>query len=122
MKAAIHQSRILDRNGRPMSYALYQTPRYNPKAYKPRPWLSNDTKQNVCEFDRMELVNYSRQLYAQIDILSTAIYQKNNWAFGDAWDAHFHGDDTDREWAKEAKDFLDYQFYPFCNVRGPDSI
>jgi hypothetical protein len=100
-----------------MSYALYQTPRHNPKAYKPRLWLSNDTKSNVTSYDRMELVNYSRQLFAQIDVLATAIYQKNNWAFGDAWDAHYTGEDV--EWAKRAKDFLDFQFYPYCNRRGP---
>jgi hypothetical protein len=118
MKLVTRQSRILDRNGRPVSFGyLYPTTRTNPKAYKPRYWLGNDTKQNVDQYDRMEMVDRSKQLWAQIPELGTAIRQKNNWSFGDGWDAHYYG--QNREWAREAKDFLDNQFFPFCNVRGP---
>lgn len=120
-RTAPRQSRILDRHGKPLNYGLYPSPRTNPKAYKPRFALSNDTKQNVSEWDRYELVNYSRQLYATIDVLSAAIEQKNNWAFGDAWEPHFMGEagNEDAAWAEEAREFLELQFYPNCNVRGP---
>jgi hypothetical protein len=119
MRTVTRQSRILGPNGKPFSIGqLYSTPRYNPKAYKPRAWLSNDTKQNVCEYDRMELVNYSRQLVSQVDLLATAIEQKNNWAFGDAWSPHYSGRER-YAWVDEAKEFLEQQFFPYCNVRGP---
>jgi hypothetical protein len=119
MTAVTRQSRIVDRNGRPISFGyLYPTTRSNPKAYKPRYWLAKDTKQNVCEYDRLEMVDRSKQLWAQIPELSTAIRQKNNWAFGDGWDAHYFG--KNRDWAREAKDWLDMQFFPFCNTRGPN--
>src|SRR5207244_5558564 len=39
-------------------------------------------------------------------------------AFGDAWDPHYGGIDPDG-WGKEAEEFLRYQFYPNCNLRGP---
>lgn len=118
-------TRVLGPNGKPFSIGhLYPTPRNNPKAYKPRQWLSKDTKQNVCEYDRMELVDLSRQLVSQIDILATAIEQKNNWAFGDAWDAHYVGQEKQSvtgaySFIGEAREFLEFQFYPYCNVRGP---
>ena len=82
------QSKILGPNGKPVTYFLYPSPRFNLRQYKPRYWLGADTKTNVSEYDRWELVNYSRQLFAQIGNLSTAIKEKNSWAFGDAWDAH----------------------------------
>jgi hypothetical protein len=111
------KSSILGPDGRHVTYFLYPSPRHNLKQYKPRYWLSPDTKSNVSEFDRTEMVNYSRQLRAQVDVLSTAIRQKNNWAFGDAWDPHYLG--RNPKWGQEATEFLNLQFYPMGNVRGP---
>lgn len=65
----------------------------------------------------MELVNYSRQLRAQIDTLDAAIEAKNNWAFGDAWDAHYTG--QNRKWGDAFEDFINNVWMPNCNIRGP---
>jgi hypothetical protein len=111
------QSSLLGPNGKPVSYFLYPSPRWNLRQYKPRFWLGADTKSNVSEYDRWELVNYSRQLFAQIGNLSTAVKQKNSWAFGDAWDPHYCG--RNKKWGEEAEEFLKLQFYPNANVRGP---
>jgi hypothetical protein len=110
-------SGLLDRTGEPVSYFLYPSPRWDLKSYKRRYFLSSDMKTNVSGYDRWELLNYSRQLRAQINELSTAIEQKNSWAFGDAWDAHYCG--SNPKWGQEAEEFLNYQFYPACNLRGP---
>jgi hypothetical protein len=115
--AGMRQSSILGPSGKPVSYFLYPSPRTNLRQYKPRFWLSADTKSNVTEYDRYELVNYSRQLFAQIGNLATAIRDKNSWAFGDAWDAHYVGKNA--KWGEEATEFLKYQFFPACNLRGP---
>lgn len=117
MPSAIRKSAVLGPNGQPVSYFLYPSPRFNLRQYKPRYWLSADTKSNVSEYDRWELVNYSRQLYAQVDVLGTAVDQKNSWAFGDAWDPHYLG--KNKKWGEEASEFLKFQFYPTCNLRGP---
>ena len=110
------QSSILKPNGQPVSYFLYPSPRHNLRAYKPRYWLGADTKTNFGEYDRWEAVNYCRQLYAQIDALGAAVNQKNSWAFGDAWDAHYTGQNA--KWGEEAAEFLKLQYFPMCNVRG----
>jgi len=115
--SGVRKSSLLGPTGQPLSYFLYPSPRHNARSYKPRPWLSNDTKLNISSYDRMELVNYSRQLRAQIDLLDTAITQKNSWAFGDAWDAHYTG--QDKSWGKVAGDWLNNVWMPNCNVRGP---
>ncbi len=103
-------------NGKPIAGALYPSPRWNPKQYKPRFILSRTTKENVTPYDRSELVNYSRQLRAQVPVLATAIEQKNSWAFGDAWDPHYQG--RNEAWGRAAEDWLRNVFYPYCNVRG----
>lgn len=110
-------SKILGPNGKPAAYFLYPTPRFNLRQYKPRYWLSADTKANFGEYDRWEAVNYSRQLFAQIPELSTSVRDKNTWSFGSAWDPHYMG--VNRKWGDEAEDWLKNQFYPMCNVRGP---
>jgi lambda family portal protein len=113
----VRKSSILGPNGKPVSYFLYPSPRWNLRQYKPRYWLAGDTKVNVSAYDRWEMVNYSRQLRAQIDVLDTAITQKNSWAFGDAWEPHYTG--RNAKWGQEAEEFLRHQFYPYCNLRGP---
>jgi len=113
----ITKSRIVDQFGRSMSSNLYASPRSNPKAYKPRKYLSPHSKVNISEYDRSELVNYSRQLFAQVDALSAAVNQKNHWAFGDAWEYHYTGNDT--AWGEEAENFINRQWMPNCNIRGP---
>ncbi|HEV2210846.1 MAG TPA: phage portal protein [Verrucomicrobiae bacterium] len=113
----LRKSTLVDQHGRPMAYWQYPSPRWNLRQYKPRFWLAGDTKVNVSAYDRWEMVNYSRQLRSQIDVLDTAITQKNSWAFGDAWEPHYCGQNA--KWGQEAEEFLRYQFYPMCNVRGP---
>jgi hypothetical protein len=115
--AAVRKSSLLGPDGSPVSYYLYPSPSTNPRAYRPRHWLSPDTKQNVSSYDRWELVNTSRQLFAQIDELWTAIDSKNNWALGDAWDAHYTG--ADPAWGEEMENFINVQWMPNANVRGP---
>lgn len=117
MPAGQRKSSILSPNGQPVSYYLYPSPRHNPRAHKPRPWLSPDMKQLVSATDRWELVNLSRQLRAQIDLLDAAITQKNQWAFGDAWDPHYTG--RNPAWGEVAQDWLRNVWFPNANVRGP---
>lgn len=116
-------TKILAPNGKPAGF-LYQTPRTsgNYRGYRPMRSLSADTKQNISSFDRRELVDLSRQVYARVDIVGTAVEQKNNWAFGDSWDPYYTGELTDnkiRRWVEEATEFIINQFYPFGNIRGP---
>lgn len=117
MPVGIRKSSILGPNGQPVSYYLYPSPRGNPKSYRPRHWLSADTKSNVSSYDRWEMVNYSRQVFAQIDTLWTAVDSKNNWALGDAWDGHYTG--RNRAWGEEWEQFINHVWMPNANVRGP---
>ena len=116
-RRAGRQSKILGPDGKPVAYHLYPTPRTNPKSYRPRYWLSPDTKTNVNAYDRWEMVNYSRQVFAQMDTLWTAIDSKNNWAVGDAWDAHYTG--RDPAWGEEFENFINNVWMPNACVRGP---
>lgn len=110
-------SSIVDQFGRPQSSFLYSSPLRNVRHNRPRAWLSPDTKYNVSAGDRAELVNYSRQLVSQVDVLNAAVHAKNDWAFGDAWDAHYTG--ANKEWGVAVQSWLNEQWMPNCNVRGP---
>ncbi len=117
MPRSVRKSSLLGPNGQPVSYFLYPSPRHNLKSYKPRFWLQDSTQKNVSEYDRKEMVNYARQLAAQIDPLHTAIKQKNDWAFGDAWDPHYVG--INSTWGAIAQEWLRTVWFPNSNVRGP---
>src|SRR5205085_2336549 len=117
MPKSRRQSKLFGPNGQPVSYFLYPSPRHNLRSQRPRYWLSSDTKSNVSEYDRWELVNYARQLFAQVDALSAGVVAKNNWAFGDAWDAHYFG--ANKAWGEEVEGWLNNVWMPNANVRGP---
>lgn len=103
-------------NNKPLSQGLYPSLRSNPKSYRPRPTLARDTRQQITSADRAELVSLSRQLFAQLGNLGTAIRDKNAWAFGDGWDAHYTGNNS--AWGEAATNFLTKQFFPNCDRHG----
>ncbi len=104
-------------NNKPLAYGLYPSLSRDRKNYRPRPWLlGTDLRRQVTSYDRCELVDLSRQLFAQLGNLGTAIRDKNAWAFGDAWDPHYVGDNT--AWGEAATRFLTQQFFPNCDRHG----
>jgi hypothetical protein len=104
-------------NNKPIAYGLYPSLSRDRKNYRPRPWiLGTDIRRQITSYDRAELVNLSRQLFAQLGNLGTAIRDKNAWAFGDAWDPHYTGDNV--AWGAAATKFLTQQFLPNCDRRG----
>jgi hypothetical protein len=102
----------------PSSYFLYRSPRENLKLYRPRYYLSKDTKVNVNPYDRWEMSNYARQVFAQLPEVGGAVRQKNQYAFGHAWDAHYAGKCTDQNWIEATTEFLHQIFLPNANLRG----
>lgn len=105
----------------PSSYVnnLYQTPRttgeYN--SYRPRyPYQPQDIRKSMGDYDRAELVSFSRQLFCQLGNLSAAILQKNGRAVGDSWRAKYTG--QNESWGAEVEAWLANSFYPTCDVRG----
>ncbi|MDD5350808.1 MAG: phage portal protein [Chthoniobacteraceae bacterium] len=103
-------------NNKPLSLGLYPSLRNKPGQYRPRRKLSRDTREQITACDRTELLELSRQLFAQLGNLGTAIRDKNAWAFGDAWDPHYTG--TNTAWGKAATTFLTKQFFPNCDRHG----
>lgn len=105
-------------NNKPLSLGLYPSLRTSNHArqYRPRATLPRDTRQQITAYDRAELLNLSRQLFAQLGNLGTAIRDKNAWAFGDAWDPHYTG--NNEAWGTAATNFLTKQFFPNCDRHG----
>ena len=105
--------RIVDRRGdaRPSSMFLYPSVRYSgARNYRPVQWLSPNIREQVDSYDRWELANVSRQLFAQIPVLGGAVLMKNRWAFSDGWVPHFAG--LDKEWGEEVEAWLINKVWP----------
>lgn len=99
-------------------YGLYNTPRNTGETdyYRPRRYQGG-RGDVITEGDWRELLDYSRQLFAQLGNLGGAIVQKNLYAVGDAWKPQFYG--SDRAWGERVEEWLTEQFYPMADVRGP---
>jgi hypothetical protein len=97
---------------------LYKTPANVARSDRPRPRarLSAETRKNISDCDRRDLITYSRLLKAQCGNVRGAIALKNMYAFGDGFDVHYMG--ANSKWGEEATEYIRNTFFPFCNPRG----
>ena len=100
------------------STGLYATPRNSQQQdyYRPRPYGVSDLGQAIDEFDWFEILEFSRQLFAQCGNLGSAIVQRNRYAVGSAWKPQYFG--AHKEWGTEVAAWLREIWYPNANVRG----
>lgn len=112
--------RILDSRGRaiPKSF-LYDSPQRKPGQYKQR-WMGNlvDYDKEITISTRTELLQYSRQIFAQMGNINNAICQKAQFSCGSEWRPVFNGEDKD--WGDEVIEWLQNNWYPIADVRGFD--
>src|ERR1700677_1988184 len=99
-------------------YSLYNTPRSSGQLdfYRQRWFTTGDIRKLVTDYDRWELLSYSRQLFAGLGNLHAAICQKNQRSVGEEWRALYTG--TETAWGDEVEEWLEYVFYPNCDLRG----
>jgi hypothetical protein len=84
-----------------------------------RPWQPTpmrDIGELVPARDRKTLVSFSRRLYLNEGILLGAIQQKAMYSVGRSWQAQSKS--TDREFARQAENLINDEWYKICDVRG----
>jgi Phage portal protein, lambda family len=111
--------KINDRRGIDKSAAsLYPSPRNNIRNYRPRYYFPSDTYKSNTPSDRYDQTRYGRELFASSATLGSAILAKNKWAIGHGWQPSFTGKNS--KWGDEAEQWLREQWFPRCNVLGPN--
>jgi hypothetical protein len=100
-------------------YSLYSTPRSSGQldSYRQRWFTTGDIRRLVTDYDRLELLSYSRQLFAGLGNMHAAIIQKAHRSVGEEWRALYCG--TETKWGDEVEEWLEDVFYPNCDLRGP---
>lgn len=100
------------------NWGLYKTPRSSGEQdfYSQRFWGLTDLSTALTEFDRTELLELSRQLFSQLPILSHAVRQKNEYAFGDAWIPQYRG--ANELWGGAAEEWIHNVWLPQCSQSG----
>lgn len=103
-----------------MASSLYPTPNSsgNYGKYRPRLTVVGDTKNVQTAYDRLSQIRFARGLFASMTDLGGAILAKSQWCVGDAFSPGYTG--IDKEWGDEAETWLLENFYPVCNVLGPN--
>jgi len=81
-----------------------------------QPVQMKDIGELVPARDRKTLVSYSRRLYLNEGILLGAIQQKAMYAVGRSWQAQSKS--KDRDFAQQAENLLNDEWYKICDVRG----
>jgi len=114
---------VAPRPEKALGFGLFATPHSTGDSdhYRPRPTIRPDLRAEFNGWNWRELLSYSRQLFAQVGILSAGVLQKNLYAIGEAWKPQFYGGETDAEraWGERVEEWLVEQWYPTCDVRGP---
>ena len=99
-------------------FGTYATPRNSGQQnwYRPRPFTGSDRV--IDQYDWTEILDFSRQLFAQLGNIGSAIVQKNNYAVGAAWLPQYTGEN--RKWGDQAEEWLVQNWFPTCDVQGLD--
>lgn len=88
----------------------------NAGRYKYRYYTLGDTAQGLDTYSRELLVRWSREMYAQLPIVSSAIKIKAQFSVGDGFIPEYKG--INSQWGKIAEDWLKQQWFPNCCTRG----
>lgn len=99
-------------------WGLYQTPTNTGESdfYRPRTYGLTDLSSALNSYDWRELVEFSRQMVAQMPDLGHACQQKNMYAVGDAWKPQYLG--ADAKWGAAATEWLHHIWLPQCSLAG----
>ncbi len=97
---------------------FFQTPRNTQQLdyYRPRYFGEVDPAARFDDYDWREVLQFSRELFAQLGDLAYAIIQKNLYAVGDAWRPQYVG--KNKAWGDEATEWLQEVWFPQCSLRG----
>jgi hypothetical protein len=102
--------------------ALLATPWTNPTQYLPRFYVINpDAEKLIQPWERRQQIQYGRELFAKMPIVSSAIMNKNHVAVGNAWQPVFAGlvrNEADKQWVQAAENWLINDYYPNVNWQG----
>lgn len=108
---------ILDQYGRPYNIQRKFARATERGSHRPyTPVTIGDIDDLIKAYDHKTLLNASRRLFVNMGLPRGAIIQKANYSVGRAWDCKFLG--ADRKWGQQAQEWLKYQWYPVCDVRG----
>lgn len=100
------------------AWGLYQTPRSSGESgfYRPRNVGLTDLSSALNDYEWQEILELSRQLFAQLANVGHAVIQKNLYAVGDAWIPQYLGQNS--EWGAAAEEWLHNVWLPNCNLNG----
>jgi hypothetical protein len=93
---------------------IYSYPNYG--KYRPRFYTLGDTSQGLDTLSRELLVRWSREIFAQLPFVQSAVAILSNFAVGDAYLPIYTG--KNKEWWKHAQEWLVGTWYPRCSTRG----
>lgn len=101
-----------------MGFGIYSTPRNSGQAdyYRRRNWGLTDLASALNDYEWQEILEFSRQLFAQVPIFTQAVRQKNQYAFGDAWIPQYRGDN--KAWGDAAENWIHDIWLPQCSYQG----
>lgn len=97
---------------------LYATPRNSGESdfYRPRPFGASNLRSALDGADWVEILQYSRQLAAQLPHLLYCIRQKADYSVGDSWIPQYQGNNV--AWGEAAEEWLHHIWLPQCDLRG----
>lgn len=115
----ILMSGILDQYGRPTSSAFFSGSRNGDGRAPAIPIRALDPLRKLLTYRDWKVMSYlSARLFAGNGIVKGTICQKSMYAIGNAWEPVFLGED--KEWGEETTAWATEQWFPTCDIKGPE--
>lgn len=110
---------ILDQYGLPISSGRFLDAANDRGLDRPGQYiLTENINRSVNWYDHRVILSVSRRLWANMGLIKGATCQKAMYAVERAWNPVFLG--AAKDWGDEATRWLMEQYYPLCDVRGPN--
>ena len=119
-----HNKVAIDKANGQIQESLLSSPTFQQTQYLTNPgfYVINPVpEQIVLPWERRQQIQFGRDLFAKLPIVSSAIQNKNHTAVGNAWQPVFKGlvtSDKDKQWVEAATDWLINDYYPNVNWMG----
>jgi hypothetical protein len=89
---------------------------YHAGDFRYRPFVTGDTDKTVSGASRLQYVNWSRQMFAQMAILDFAMELICDWAIGEHYDFIYRGNDN--AFGNSFEDWINNTWANNCNILG----
>lgn len=109
---------LVDQFGEPIYTSLYHAAAPELRRRSWWPTMDRDSDRDITPWTLSTIRSHSRRCYYNFPPIRKSINDKADYSISSAWAPRFRG--KEKDWGKTATELLTENWFPVCNVRGPN--